>query len=209
MKKTGNDPVVFYIINYIEDILKNEKLDKLVISIDGKSGTGKTSIAQRAKELSKDIEVLRIDHAMYSASRIRKKHKNKEGDLVFFYKENWINPNKINTALSSFIDNKNYKLKSVKKGKEVFDLNLRKKILIIEGCFSSYFVKNSTVSYKRIYLYMDDKKIDERKKERRKKLNTRKSRSPIMDKFRKSYKHYFKKENLIDKSDLCIKMNIK
>ncbi len=86
--------------------------NKYIIGIDGKSGTGKTSLSKYLKEKYGDIKILHLDN------------------FRNFSKSDFLNITKNEESIELFLD-KYYDQEKVKKEIECF----KEKIIIIEGCF--------------------------------------------------------------------------
>ncbi len=210
----ANDPVAKYILKFIK---KNFNGQKLLITIDGKSGTGKTSICKRVKQLSKQrITIVHADIFARSYKNISRSIK-PNIDLEKFYTKIWFDVFNLRKFLKEFSQNDQTKTyfeywperqlpgKKVKKSK----INIKNKILILEGCFSSHSKILGNISSKKIFLTIDRKNLNKRVNKRREVKKLKNDKTIVSGLFHKGYEDYLKKYKANSKSDLIIKMRVK
>lgn len=200
--------MVNYIIKHIKKLDKNKKL---IVTIDGTTGCGKTSIAKRIAHLTSDVTVLSADYFIYPYTKIIKnveKFKKKPNNL---YDKNWYDNDEIKDVVNAFLSNKktyNYiprRYEGDKKKK--IKINLNKRILIVEGCFISHDRLLGKISDSKIFLSIDEKISKKRDLKRRLVIGLKRKSSELSSHFHSSYKYYVNEYKIPSKSDLHIKMD--
>ncbi len=205
----ANDSVVKYIIKHIK---KLDSKKRLVITLDGISGCGKTSISKRVAELLKDVTVLHADYFIYPYSKLVKKIEKFENNYSILYEKNWYETKNLLSVVNSFLKGtKNsyiYKPKRYTKNKEI-EINLTNRILIVEGCFVSHDDLLGQISDSKIFLSLPKDSVVSRRKKRRIIRGLGEKRSLLSPHFHKAYKHYTEVYKISSKSNLHILMNPK
>jgi uridine kinase len=203
------DPNKLITQRIIQEIQKLKKLnnDRIIITLDGTSATGKSSIANSLyKKMPKEVSVVHGD-SMIVNYRIRyqrimsgSKKTNK------FYTSDWFNKN-LKKGLKNAIRNKKpeYKFKLKRKAqKRNFEIDLTKKIIIIEGCFVSHYKNFGDLADLKVFIDMARKDIEARRVKRKEIRKFKKNNKKFVDKFDQFYKHYKENYKIIERSDLAI-----
>jgi uridine kinase len=204
--KDPNKLVVKRIHEEIQKISK-EKKGRIIVTLDGTSGVGKTSISARLKQKIKDnITVINGDSLLVSyRARYSRLNKNKN-DPEEFYRNCWFNK-KIKRNLRRVLQNNQnfyrYKLRRKKK-ERIFELELNKKIILIEGCFVSHKDNFGDLADIKILINMNKDDILKRRIERKETRKYTRNNGKFIEMFDKCFEHYMKKYNVIKKSDLRI-----
>ncbi len=205
--KSGNNLVSKRILQEIQKIRKNK--ERLIVTIDGTSGSGKSSISREVFKFINDEACLINGDSLLVNYRNRYKRLRKN---PFNYEEFIVNgwfakvtKKGILNALLNNSDSYNFIVKRNNKQKRInYDFN--KKIIIIEGCFVSHDQNFGSISDLKVYLTMSKKDILQRRQNRKENLKKRQNNSSFTKLFDEVYKNYLKCYGIIKKSDLKIRM---
>ena len=188
---------------------------RLIVAIDGYSGSGKTTISDEIGKQNKDVLIMHLD-AFIKHWKDRKKmiENTKTKSKVFEY--NWYRYDELEKLIKAFKGGKeSIKIKTYNYNKNDFNsgevFNLNKKILVIDGIFLLHPKHEINKLWdKRIYLDIDFKEADKRRQIREKKLFKDKylpesSKDNWIRYFKVAYRRYVKKYNMKAIADIVIK----
>ena len=189
--------------------------NKLIIAIDGYSGSGKTTISNEIGKQNNDVLIVHLDDFIKHWKDRKKMIDNtKMKSKVFEF--NWYRYDELEKLIKAFKGGKeSIKIKTYNYDKNDFNsgevFNLNKKILVIDGIFLLHPKHEINKLWdKKIYLNVDFKKADKRRRTREKKLFKDKylpenSKDNWIKYFKVAYRRYIKRYNPEKIADITIK----
>lgn len=219
----ANDNVVKHIIEKIKE-KSDQNAGKIIVTIDGDSGCSKTSIARRIGEIMGDnaVSIVTADYFINPWSEILKNISEIKSAPQNLYEKYWYSVENIDEMVGNFLDagiNENndksrglYRYESRrfpdnKKIKRELSVNLKNKILIIEGCFISHEKILGDRSDLKIFLSLDKETLKNRREKRREVRKVKKNSKHndlVTGIFHSAFENYLGVYNPVSKSDLNI-----
>ena len=187
---------------------------RLIVAIDGYSGSGKTTISDEIGKQNKDVLIVHLDAFIkYWKDRKEMIENTKTKSKVFEY--NWYRYYELEKLIKAFKGGKeSVKIKTYDYNKNDFNsgeiFNLNKKILVIDGIFLLHPKHEINKLWdKKIYLNVNFKEADKRRQIREKKLFKDKylpenSKDNWIRYFKIAYRRYIKKYNPEEIADVII-----
>lgn len=157
-------------------IKESESRNKLVVAIDGYTGSGKTTIAKELKKINKNIEIIHLDDFVrHWKVRSRQMAIAEDKPSVFEYEwyryeelKRIIKKFKAKTSGKAYYKHYNFRKNEFNIKKKV--CNLTRKVLVVDGIFLIHPKHNISKFFdKYIYLTFDHAKADLRRQKRDKK----------------------------------------
>lgn len=189
--------------------------NKLIVVIDGYSGSGKTTISNEIGKQNKDILIIHLDEFIkHWKDRKKMINNTKMKSKVFEY--DWYRYDELEKLIKAFKNGKeSIKIKTYNYDKNKFNsgevFNLNKKVLLIDGIFLLHPKHEINKLWdKRIYLDVNFKEADKRRQMREKALFKDKympesSKNNWIKYFKIAYRRYIKKYNPEKIADMIVK----
>jgi uridine kinase len=207
----ANDYVVDFIIKRINKLEKQNNKNKIIISIDGESGCGKTSISKRIEEkMENKVVSVNADHYMKSSKEIIDFYSKNKQTPNLIYENGWYYKKDLDDLFVNFLENNNYSYTSMrfKNKKKEINLNLDKKILVIDGCFISHPENSKDYIDMSVFISLPKKDIKDRRERRRVAKGLKKGGSKVSYVFDESFDFYVNRYKAPEKNDFNIILSL-
>lgn len=216
MAKSPNRKIVSAIVELIKKWEKEYPDQKLIIGVDGSSGTGKSTISSEIAK-KKKVTLVQIDHFLTPWKK-RKKLLDTAKNKMMVYENHWYDLKEFRKLVNLFKDPKRKKVYLIshsniypKKKKKKIKYNLNTKVLLVDGVFLLNKKIYGKIFDKTIFLEIPKKYLAQRRRIRYS-LNNRSGKYDSKNKysqlFNKAWEDYLKRFNPARKSDVVVKINI-